>query len=486
VAIDTNGFTPKRYTEIFDEINADIKARVGTNIDTTANSVFGHLHSNLALSLAQLWDLAQDVYSSNDILAAEGRSLDNLALYNGITREPAKKSRGVVNFVGRDGTSIPLDSKILSVRGDEFLVDNTLLISAQNCVELRVYPVIVQNNTNYTIIVDDVSYSFTTDATATEEEIIAEIESKLAVDGSITTTQLIHPSDPSLSYLLISRIDQSSTMSIRGTSYLTFDYVVTPATVSSVKFGSVPGDALAINAISSGVGGWYSVYNPSDFTLGDIAESDTELRTRLINSYRTTGSGSYDTIGSAVKSIDGVEAVFLRENPTSVTDADGVPPYSFETIVFGGLDSIIADTLWKVKPISKAAHGTTTVNVKDFNGYTKQVSFTRPTERYVFIDVRYTPYTEEDIPEGAVDSAKAAILRYAADSITINTDIIANRFMGSVYSASTGFGDITIEVAATASPTTIPSYPAEYSEVITISDSEIASFALDRMTFTQV
>lgn len=486
MGLDANGFTPKRYPEIIEELNSTLRSKVGTSIDTTANSLFGHMHSNFALAIAQLWDLAQDVYSSNDLLAAEGRSLENLALYNGLLKEPAKKTKGIAHFTGRDGTAIPVSSKILSVRGDEFTTDRAFSISALSCVELRVYPTIVQDSTNYTIIVDDAAYPFTTGVAATEEEIIDEIESKLAVDGSVTTTKVIHPTDASLSYILITKDDQSSTMAIRATSYLSFDHVITPSTISSVKFGSVPGDALAVNSISSGVAGWYSVVNPSDLTLGDVAESDTELRVRLLNSFQTTGSATYDSIGAAIRAVEGVEAVFIRENSTSSTDSDGVPPYSFETIVFGGLDQTIAETLWSVKPISKKAHGTTTVTIKDFNGYNKQVSFTRPVEKYVFIDVRYSPYTEEEMPATAIDSAKAAMLRYAADNISIDTDIIANRFMGSIYGASAGFGDITILVAATASPSTIPSYPAEYSEVVTVSDSEIASFALDRMTFTQV
>ena len=486
MSFDNTGLTPKRYQEIVEELNTQLKALAGSEIDTTENSLIGHMHSNLSLAFAQLWELAQDVYEARDLYNAEGASLENLARIVGITREPTTQTRGIAFFTGLDGTTINEGSRITSVRGDEFEVEDTFTIRAASCVETRVYVAILQNSTEYRITVDDATYIYTSDADATYTEVLNGLDTVMAVDGSVTTSVVIDAQNEADSYLLVVRDDNTSTSSINATSYLTFDYVVTPANINSINYGAVPGDALAINSISSGVTGWYAVSNPSDLTLGGNEETDTELRTRVITDYSTVGSSTVDSIGSAVKAVTGVVALTVRENTGVTTDGDGVPPKSYEVIVHEGQDQDIAEVLWQTKPAGIYLHGDTQVTVQDFNGYDQVVRFTRPEERYIFIDVRYTPYTEEDLPSGAEDNAKLAMLQYADDNLSIDDDIIAKRFLGSIYSASTGFGDITIQVASSNNPLVVPNYPADYVDVEAISNSQISSFATDRMTFTQV
>lgn len=486
MSLDENGFVTKRYSELVDQLNTQLKATVGPEVDTTENSLIGHMHSNFALALSQLWELGQDVYNSGDLFNAEGAGLENLAGTVGLTRNPETRTSGIAYFVGEDGTNIEQGSRVISVRGDEFDTESTFTITSLNCVTTRVHVAIVQSSTDYILVIDDVSYTFTSDANATTEEILAGLESVLQIDGSVTVTVVLDSVNDTDSYLLIDRVDKTSTMSVSGTTYLVFDNVVTPSTINSIEYGSVPGDALAVNGITSGVTGWYSVYNPSDLTLGDTTESDTELRTRIVNGYSTVGSATIDSIGSKVKAVDGVAAVYIRENDTTTTDANGVPPKSYEVIVHEGLNQEIAEVIWATKPAGIYTHGTTLYTVTDFNGFDQSVRFTRPDEKYVFIDVRYTPYTEEVLPSGAEDNAKLAMLTFADDNLSINDDIIAKRFLGSIYSASTGFGDITISVAYTDNPLIPPTYPDDYEDTLEITDAEISSFATDRMFFTQV
>lgn len=486
MSFDSTGLTPKRYAEIVEELNTQLRSLVGTEVDTTENSLIGNMHSNIALSLAQLWELAQDVYDAGDLYSAEGASLENLARMVGVSRNPTTQTRGTAFFTGDDGITINEGSRIISVRGDEFQVEDTFTIRSDSCVGARLYVEIVQDTTDYRLVIDDVTYTYTSDASATITEIIQGLESVTAVDGTVTTTAVIDGTTEANSYLLIERDDNTSTSSLSATSYLSFDYVITPAIIHSTNYGAVPGDALAINEIASGVTGWYSVSNPSDLTLGRNEESDTELRTKVINDYGTVGSSTIDSIGTAIKAVEGVAAVTIRENTGVTTDGNGVPPKSYEVIVHEGQDADIAEALWKTKPAGIYIHGDTSYTIKDFNDYDQVVRFTRPEERYIFIDVRYSPYTEEELPSGAEDNAKLAMLQYADDNLGIDDDIIAKRFLGSIYGASTGFGDITIQVASSNNPLVIPTYPADYVDVEAISDVQISSFATDRMTFTQV
>lgn len=486
MALDSTGFTPKRYPEIITELNNTLKTLSAADVDTSENSFIGHLHSNFALALNQLWELAQNVYSSTDIYNAEGASLDNLALLFGIVREQASRTNGTAFFVGRDGTNIPAGARVASIKGDQFEVVNQFAISSLDCVELRVKPEIVLGDTDYILIVDDVTYTVSSDSSATSEEIIDDLDLALQADGSITTTKVIDSQDDTKSYLLISRDDKSSTMSITGSTYFSYDNVISPSEVRAIEYGRIAGEAYAVKKILSGVTGWYNVYNPNDLTSGKIVQTDAQLRNSIYTAFKTVGSGTYDSIGAKVKSVEGVDTVYIRENNTITTDGNSVPPLSYEVIVNGGLDKEVASAIWQTKPIAKQTHGNESVTIKDFNGFNQTVKFTRPTEKYIFIDVRYSPYTEELLPNGAIDNAKEAIKAYADNNLTINTDVIAKRFLGSIYNASTGFGDITVKVASSVSPQTIPSYPADYTDVIEISDAEITSFSVTRMNFTEV
>ena len=258
MSFDSTGLTPKRYAEIVEELNTQLRALVGPEVDTAENSLIGNMHSNFSLALSQLWELAQDVYDAGDLYNAEGTSLENLARIVGISRNPTTQTRGTAFFTGADGTTIGSGSRVTSVRGDEFQVESTFNIRSDSCVQAKLYVAIVQNSTDYRVSIDDVVYSYTSDADATITKILTNLESVTAVDGSVTTKAVIDAQDESNSYLLIERDDNTSTSSLSATFYLVFDDVVTPAIIHSTNYGAVPGDALSINSISTGVTGWYS------------------------------------------------------------------------------------------------------------------------------------------------------------------------------------------------------------------------------------
>jgi len=58
------------------------------------------------------WQMAEDVYLSAFVDSATGTSLDKVAQYIGIVRNPAERAMGEVKFTGDDGTIIEQDFKI--------------------------------------------------------------------------------------------------------------------------------------------------------------------------------------------------------------------------------------------------------------------------------------------------------------------------------------------------------------------------------------
>jgi uncharacterized phage protein gp47/JayE len=490
MSFDSTGLTLQRYDEILETLNARLQDTLGQPVDVSENSVVGHLHSNFAYALAELWEMGQGVYDSTKLYDAEGEGLDNLAILSGIVRESAKQTQGTLYFTGLDGTEIISGSRLKSIRDETFVTKNTFTITSASCVTARLHISIVLDSTNYVVSVNGVNYSITSGVSATREEIFDALKVELdgSLSASIDTTVVVDAEDDTLTYLEIDLINKVTTLNINASTYMHFDFVVTPFTVYSEEYGPIAGDALSINGIITSRNGLYSVVNPSDLTIGSLEETDDVLRLRILNDFTTVGSGTVESILTSVRAIENVAAVFVRENTTTSTDAAGLPPKSYEVIVHEGLAQDIGNVIWKTKPAGIHLHkdpiNGVDVTVVDFNGYEKEVRFSRPTEKYVTVNVDYTIYDEEEfIGAEAITAAKQAILEYGS-SLSIDNDVIAKRFLQAIYNSASGFGDLVIEVGYNDSPVITPVSFVESS--LAISETEISSFALDRINFTDV
>lgn len=482
MALDSTGLTIKRAPEILEELNAGIKERLGSNVDTSAFSLMGNFHSNLAIRLAQLYELSQALYDAGNLYNAEGVGLDNLGIQVGVSRKPATRTEGIAYFEGADGVSIPANTIVATGRGDEFFNTTGFTISSSNCVKTRVYIGLLVDSTEYKVNLDGVDYTHTSDASATYQEVLEGLQTSVDLSGLVTTTVVLDAESPENSYLELDKDDKNTSMTVSGISYIVFDYNVTPQRIYSKEYGPIVGDALTITNIITGVTNWYSVTNPSDFSLGTSIETDNDFRIRILNEFNAVGSGTVDSIATALVRLDGVEDVIVKENTGDTTDAESIPAKSFEVVVNGGLDDDIAQTIWANKPAGIYAHGSEIVDIVDFNGYEKTIRFSRATIKYITIRVTYSLYSEEDFPSGAIDAAKTAILLQADDTLSMGSDVIAKRFLGAVYGAATGFGDITIEVATKDNPNDTV-LEGDYQDVIAISDREVTSFSTTRMVF---
>ena len=134
-----SGFLAKTQTEIFDSLVARARANaaLGPNLDYSSASPLGQLIGLFAGEIAEVWELGQQVYSSNDPEAAMGVPLDNVMSITGSTRPEESYSRSLHQTVTiEDGTTINAGALISPVgRPDIFFaldeaVSNTSGINA--------------------------------------------------------------------------------------------------------------------------------------------------------------------------------------------------------------------------------------------------------------------------------------------------------------------------------------------------------------------
>lgn len=134
-----------------------------------------------------------------------------------------------------------------------------------------------------------------------------------------------------------------------------------------------------------------SDYNDVDgnaYVVGRDEETDDELRERVRESVGAAGSSTVNAISSALKQLDGVISVLIFENKTEVdnTGSGGLPPHSFEAVIFGGNDAEIAETIFEKKAATArdygGANGTAQSDTvtSDVTGQQFTINWSTPTE----------------------------------------------------------------------------------------------------------
>lgn len=123
------GFNRKRLDVIKAEIEADLKALFGANLNVEPESPDGQIVGIFSKALADLYEVAESAYNSVNVSAATGAALSRLVQLGGTTRKAASPSTATVELLGTAGTTIPAGSEIKSPSTDvSFTLDDAVTI----------------------------------------------------------------------------------------------------------------------------------------------------------------------------------------------------------------------------------------------------------------------------------------------------------------------------------------------------------------------
>ena len=130
--ITASGFSVKRLSDILSEINSEFQGNFGDNIDLEPSSPLGQIIGIFSERESLIWELAEDLYSSQYPDTSDGRSLDLTASLTGTTRRPASFST-ISNGQARgdENTDVPRGTIIETSAGIQFetLSDATINIA---------------------------------------------------------------------------------------------------------------------------------------------------------------------------------------------------------------------------------------------------------------------------------------------------------------------------------------------------------------------
>jgi uncharacterized phage protein gp47/JayE len=489
----STGFETKRLEDLRQDLVEKAKEEFGESVNTAANSVLGQLLDIMADRHAELWSVAQSLYSIFSPETAEGQQLDNLCALTGVSR--LASTRSLVDLLVRTtpGTTIAAGSLVaVANSGVQFRAINTLTSSLDAITNARI-TVTVQNSTAYTITLNGTAYTYTSDASATFAEIFAGLGA--LINPLSGFDDLVDNGDETFT---LKSTDLFTTFSLVLTANMGAAKVTSILEMEAVDSGPVAATVGTLTDILTPVSGWddspyddeLPATNPLEAALGSNEETDAELRDRRKISLQLAGNGTVDAIRAKLLAITGVEAVLVTENTTLVTDVNGIPGKAFEAVVLH-LDDVetteaVGQAIWDSKPAGIQAYGSDLVVVTDSQGTPQNVYYSKPTEKVAYIRVNYSLYSEEEFPSDGQATIKAEVAE-AGNTLTIGNDIILQRFFGPIYANVPGISNLDIRVAVTNVGGPVPAYPGDYSTTnYAIASDEIARFDVARISTVQV
>jgi len=473
-----NGFVRKRLPDIQAEIIDSLETVFGP-INRNADAVIIQFIGIMAEREALLWEELEGVYEGLYPASAEGVQLDRVANLKSLTRIAAAESTAVLAATGTAATVIPLGNQFsASSSGDVFESDAAVTIQQSDCIRMVIEVDGVDDSQLYRITIGSTNYDYTSDASATAQEIIDGLIAALSsgsapmtgVDDGTGTTFTITSNDNESGY--------SITLSTGGgTASLAVDSIASPVAVTAQNTGEVQVSAGIIDTIVNPVSGLASVTNIGDGVQGRDTETDAELRVRIQTAI--LGAATVEAIRTRIlNEVSGVSTVLVTENREDIV-VGGLEPHSILVVVQGGDDQDIADKIWEVKPAGIETNGTESETVVDSMGTNQTIKFSRPTSQYAWVRPTLTLTSEESVGSGAEDAIKAAILEYG-NSLGIGDNLFWQRHLGPIFSATPGIESIVMELAVTSTPGGTPSYLTDTD--VAIAFDELAVYDLSRIT----
>jgi len=212
------------------------------------------------------------------------------------------------------------------------------------------------------------------------------------------------------------------------------DFTSASGTTPNVLFraentGKVQAPIGQLTVIATPVVGWTSIVNTEDAHLGSPVASDSELRLQRQQELTRAGSSTIDAIrADLVALLDGIPgaSVAAFHNVTDAIDSAGLPPHSFEMVVWDPSGAItnnqIAQTIWDSKPAGVRSYGSLSGSATDKTGGAQTVSFTRATPVPMYIS-----FSLVSRASFVGDTAfKDTVARYLSNGIVV-TDSDGNR-----------------------------------------------------------
>lgn len=468
-----DGFRRKRLPEIKTAIETRLADALGTEIQTSANSVIGQLIGVFAYEIADLWEAQEDTYKSMYPSTASGVSLSNAAGLAGINMIDAEKTSLVLTLVGTEGTVIPDSAQVSSSDGVIFsCVEVGKSITAERATSVSIsVPASVAAGQEYGVTINGTNHTYTAKENDTAAIVLSSLSGLIHVTGITTNVKN--------NVLTISVDDKKTAMTVSVNSNLKIDTIASPFTFLCDTAGAIDPALHTVNQIITTYAGWKTADNETAANVGRDAESDISLRKRWSAAVYQRSRAMVESIQNGVyTNVDGVTSCLVYENTSDAADSDGRPPHSIEVVATGGKPEDIAKEIWQRKPAGIDTFGSISNVVFDSQGAQHTIKFNRPQEIKIWMRVVVGTNPDEVFPNAALQEIKDAVLAKGLQQ-NISEDVILQRYFATIFESTTGIGYINLTAATGETPGNYTS------ENIVISPRQVAAFDASRIEVTK-
>lgn len=378
-----DGFVNKPLPVVRDEVNASLRDAFGSSIDLSDRSVLGILVGIFAERIALLWDLLETITTAQDPSKATGFLLEAIAALTGTLKPKATQSTATLTLTGTPVTLVPALSRAATAgTGAQFETASDVTLTSIDPWATSTIYALGDRVTHVSNV-----YQCIQAGTSASSGGPVGIAPDSTLDGSCLWTFLGG-----------------------GTADADVE-------AASVDFGSIIGSARDINQIATPIGGWTGVINIESAILGRDVATDAELRNLREAEIANAATGTIDAIRANLLLVADVTAVTMFVNNGDVTDGNGVPPHSVESLVQGGDDQAIFDALLANVAAGIPTFGTVTGTSLDAVGTSHAMAFSRPVSVPLYIVMSVT-VDEQLFPSDGATQVANAIVAYGASQST--------------------------------------------------------------------
>lgn len=389
----------------------------GKELLTDDSSIIGRITTLLSMPIAQNEEILPLIFSSLDPNQAEGQALDNFAKIHWMRRLPASQAVGVVLAKGRVGTFIGESSRVSNTRnGDTFYTTSDLLLDegGVNAIDIEIMSINEVYTLSYTInglLSTSPTIKFTK---SSNDATISDLANRLvdAVNSQSTYLNAFKNNDNTVT---VEIIDKSRIGDFGLSGDLRVKNVTKPVEVISLTYSSSEADVNTITRISTPVQGWLSVTNPFLVEASKPVESDEDFRYRINLIKGNNHNSSYNSILHRLNSTQGVSFC----NVVRSYQEGGI-----DIIVQGGDPRDVAVSIFNTIPVGTQTNGDIEVFVKDINGGSHSIKFSRPITVPLKISLSLTIY--QNFPTAGEQQIKQAIVEWF-NNLNVGEDVYYSR-----------------------------------------------------------
>jgi len=383
-----------KATTIFQDL-----VQPGDTVDTSESSTIGRYIGLIANEISDLWEASADIYWAYDPNSAEGVALDNLVMLAGITRRGEEATQADLYVEGNLGGTINAGMQVRSsLTGNTYRVTQGTKLSASDTlgVGITITTPITSGTSTISYRPSNSAVYLTLSVTRTAGESQDDFFNKVVDEVADN-----HP--------LLTTYKRDGILFLTGAiEFQLFDFTITTpinvvkalgsVVVTGTEVGPVVEPINVINQIATPSLSWDYVWNPFAANTGSFRETDEELRIRFRNTKFQRGTNVIEALYTALYDLDGVQEVLIIDNDTDTVDDYGNPGHSFLVLVDGGLNSSIAQAIWRNRPVGIQSNGDVSVNILDSYGFLRTVNFSRPEYTPIYMDIEL-----EEFPDFPVD-----------------------------------------------------------------------------------